>query len=361
MKIHDRYVVHSVVIVAFFTLLLCSLMLLSVDLFSNLDSYLTNDVLVSTIIRLTLLYIPQAILFALGPSLLFSATFFLSQIQANNEYICLLGSSLSYRRIVTPILVLGLLFSILEFGFGEQVFIPIERVRLQKQNELFGLRSTYDNRNITLRDPAGDYVVHAKQYSDEQKRLAQVLLVLLDEDGTLQGRIDAAWAFWDEESEQWRLEQVRTQKIDREGLVVATTEQQELYLEVFRLAPSYFRNLSNDITTMELGTAVDYLRRMKVLDPSRYPELATDFTKRLLDHLNPLVLLFIACTISYTYKKNVLLFSVITSLGIAVVYYVVQMVTLIMAKQGVFAPIWGMVIPMIVIVCIALAERALLR
>jgi len=56
-----------------------------------------------------------------------------------------------------------------------------------------------------------------------------------------------------------------------------------------------------------------------------------------------------------------LLFSIITSLGLAVIYYVVQMVTLIMAKQAVIGPLWGMVIPMIVIVCIALAERAAIR
>ena len=361
MKLHDRYVARSVTIVATLALVLCTLMLLSIDLFSNLDGYLTNEVKPFTILTLTLLYTPQAVLFALGPSLLFSATYFLSQLQANNEFICLLGSGLSYRRIITPILVLGILFSLLEFGFGEYVFIPAERTREMKQDELFGLRSTYDNRNITLRDPDGNYVVHAKQYSDEQKRLAQVLLVLLDDEGAMKARVDAAWAFWEEERETWRMERVRFQQIDGDGLVVDSSEVGELRLDEFTLAPSYFRNLSNDITTMELTTAVDYLRRMQVLDPSRYPELATDFTKRLLEHLNPLILLFIACTISYRYKKNVLLFSIITSLSIAVIYFVVQMVTIIMAKQGVIAPIWGMAIPMIVIVCIALAERAVLR
>ncbi len=361
MRLHDKYVARSITIVSLITLALCTLMLLSVDLFSNLDSYLTNEVPPSTMVHMTLLYIPQAVLFTLGPSLLFSATFFLSQLQANNEYICLLGSGLSYRRIVTPILVLGLLFSVLEFGFGEYVHIPSEVERGVQEDKLFGLRSTYDNRNTTLRDPDGNFVVHAKQYSDEQKRLAQVLLVLLDADGAMSGRVDADYAFWEEDTQRWRLQNVRVQEIDRKGLVVSTEETEQRYIDVFRLSPSYYRNLSNDITTMELETAYDYLKRMKVLDANRYSVLATDFSKRLLEHLNPLILLFIACTISYKYKKNVLLFSIITSLAIAVVYFVVQMVTIIMAKQGVIGPIWGMVIPMIVIVCIALAERAVLR
>ncbi len=361
MKLVDKYIVKSLLSISFITLLLCTFMLMSVDLFTNLDAYLTNEVPLPTIIKLTILYIPQAVLFALGPSLLFSATYFLSQMQANNEYICLLGSGLSYKRIVFPIVILGLLISILEFGFSEQLYIPSQHLRSVQQDELFGLRSTYDNRNITLQDPEGTYVVHAKQYSEEAQRLAQILLVLLDDNGTLTGRVDASWAFWEPEQQVWRLEHARYQKIDESGLTVQTSDSNELRLPQFNLAPSYFRNISNDITTMELPTAINYLKRMKLLDPSRYPTLATDFYKRLLDNLTPLVLLFIACTISYKYKKNILLFSIITSLAIAVVYYVIQMVTIIMAKQGVIGPIWGMVIPMIMVVCIALTERAALR
>lgn len=361
MKLIDRYIICSITVVASATLLLCTLMLLSIDLFANLDSYLTRSVSYPVIAKLTLLYAPEAILFALGPSLLFSASFFLSQLQANNEMICLLGSGHSYRRIVIPILALGLLFSGMQFLFSEHVHIPLSKEREALEDTLFGLRSTYDNRNITLRDPQGSYVVHARQYSEKEKRLAQVMLVLIDENGSLKTRIDAVWAFWEEDQGIWRLEQVREQAIDTANMVVNQTDIPTMYVPSFTLQPSYFRNLSNDIKTMELRTATRYLARIKELDPNRYPELATDFTKRLMDSLTPLVMLFIACAISYKYKKNVLLFSIITSLGLAVIYYVVQMVTLIMAKQAVIDPLWGMAIPMIVIVCIALAERVAIR
>ncbi len=359
MKLHDRYIAKSVSVVAFFTLLLCTLMLLSVDLFTNLDSYVTNNVPFLTIIRMTLLYAPKAILFALGPSLLFSSSYFLSQLIANNEYICLLGSSLSYRRIVLPILILGVLLSMLQFGFSERIQIPASRSRAIAEDQLFGLRSTYDNRNITLRDPYEGYIVHAKQYNDEQKRLAQVLLAILNEDGSLQARVDAAWAFWEEDHQIWRLERARIQRIEKDAMIVHNQEEKVMYIPNFTLDPGFFRNMAQDINTMDLFLASDYLKQIKLLNPSDYPAMATDFAKRILDSLNPLILLFISCAISYKYKKNILLFSIITSLAIAVIYYVVQMVTLIMAKQGVIAPYWGMVIPMIVIVCIALAERAI--
>jgi lipopolysaccharide export system permease protein len=361
MKLYDRYAAKSVVSIALLAVLLCTLMLVSVDLFSHLDSYLTNKVDAFTIARLTVLGVPEAVLFVLGPSLLFAATFYLSQMQANNEFICLLGSGLSYRRLVTPLLVVGLLLSFAQFGFSEQVYIPAYRLKNSAEDQMFGMHGTYDSNNITLTDEQGKYVVHAKQYNDKLKRLAQVMLVLTDDTGALQQRIDASWAFWEEDSGRWRLENVRIEQVNGMSMQVNSIGEETYYVPRFTLAPSYFRNLSNDIKTMDIITASQYLKRIAIVDPHRYPALATDFSKRILDCLNPLVMLFIACTISYKYKKNILLLSIITSLGIAVIYYVVQMLTLIMAKQGVIGPIWGMAIPMIVIVCIALAERIAIR
>ncbi|MDD3902523.1 MAG: LptF/LptG family permease [Sphaerochaeta sp.] len=355
MKLIDRYSIDSITKVTFVTLLLCTLMLVSVDLFTHLDSYVNSNVPFFTIFTLSLLYMPEAMVFALGPSVLFSTAFHLSQLQANNELICFFNAGISYRRLLVPILMLGLFFSCLQFGVNEYLAIPFSRQRSVQQNELFGLRSTFDNRNITLSDLEGGFVVHASHYNDSTKKLTDVILVLQNEEGGLSTRIDATSAIWNEKNATWELSNAIIHE-----LVGDTVEsrRENLYIsDQFTLEPSFFRNLSSDIKTMELDSAFRYLKRIKVLDPSMWHVYASDFANRILGSLTPLVLLFIACTINYTFKKNVLLFSIIMSISIAVIFYVVQMVTLIMAKQGVIGPIWGMVIPMIVIVSIAILER----
>ncbi len=361
MRLLSRHIISSVTKVGLITLLLCTLMLISVDLFMHLDSYVNSEVPSLTIFKLSLLYAPEALLFALAPSLLFSATYHLSQMQANNELISLYNAGISYRRIIIPILLLGFCFSLFQFGFNELVAIPSSRSRKVVQDELFGLRSTFDNRNITLSDPEGSFVVHASHYNDENKTIRALVLVLQDETGRLSSRIDAHSATWDEKGRRWLLSDVVRHTIDVAANDVTSTRENSTVIEAFDLEPSYFRNISSDITTMALPSAWAYLQRIRLLNPKLWYEAATDFANRLLSSLTPLILVFIACTIDYRYKKNVLLFSIITSLFIAVIYYVVQMVTLIMAKQGVIGPIWGMVIPMIVIVSIAISERLVLR
>ncbi len=77
MRLLDRYVLWSILKVTLVTLALCTLMLVGVDLFTNLDSYLQNDVSWGQILRMSGLYIPQAMLIVIGPAALFSTTYFL--------------------------------------------------------------------------------------------------------------------------------------------------------------------------------------------------------------------------------------------------------------------------------------------
>ncbi len=361
MRLLTRHIIGSVTKVGLITLLLCTLMLVSVDLFMHLDSYVNSEVPAFTIFKLTLLYSPEALLFALGPSLLFASTYHLSQMQANNELISLYNAGISYRKIIIPILILGFCFSLFQFTFNELVAIPSSRSKKVTQDELFGLRSTFDNRNITLSDPQGRFVVHASHYTDESKTIRALVLVLQDDDGKIQSRIDATSATWDEQDRVWTLSDAVIHNLDPKGQGVDSRRENSIVIRSFDLEPSYFRNISSDIKTMEFSAALDYLDTIRILNPKLWYEAATDFATRVLGTLIPLVMIFIACTIHYKYKKNVLLFSIITSLFIAVIYYVVQMVTLIMAKQGVIEPVWGMVIPMIVVVSIAISERLVLR
>ena len=361
MRLLTRHIIGSVTKVGLITLFLCTLMLVSVDLFMHLDSYVNSEVPSLTIFKLSLLYCPEALIFALAPSLLFSATYHLSQMQANNELISLYNAGISYRKIIIPILILGFFFSLLQFGFNELVSIPASRTKKVLQDELFGLRSTFDSRNITLSDPEGRFVVHASNYNDTDKTIRALILILQDSHGRIESRIDATSASWDEQEMTWKLSNVVVHNLDPTGQNVDSRRENSIVIDRFDLEPSYFKNISSDIQTMELSAAFDYLEKIRRVNPKLWHETATDFANRLLACLTPLVLIFIACTINYRYKKNVLLFSIITSLFIAVIYYVVQMVTLIMAKQGVIGPVWGMVIPMIVIVSIAISERIVLR
>jgi lipopolysaccharide export system permease protein len=61
----------------------------------------------------------------------------------------------------------------------------------------------------------------------------------------------------------------------------------------------------------------------------------------------------ISVSMSYHFKKNVLLFSVIQSLSIAVVYYVGDMVFSIAAHQGAISPYAAVVLPLAITIILS--------
>ena len=361
MRLLDRYIFWSILKVAVVTLLLCTLMLVGIDLFTNLDNYLQNKVPWSRILTMSVLYVRESVLLSLGPALLFSTTYFLSMLQANNEMISLLNAGIPYRRIIIPCMLLAVVMSAGQFLFSETVAIRCSLRREVLTNELFGQRSTYDNRNVTLSDLDGGFVIHASRYLSEERRILDVVLILRDAQGKIHGRVDASRGDWDAERRQWVFKDATVYMVDDAGKQVESFHAAQYDQVVVDLEPELFRNLSADIKTMELHTAVRYLQRMKYLEPSQWAVYSTEFWERIFNCATPLILMLIACSLNYKFKKNVLLFSIITSLCVAVVYYVIQMLTLIMAKQGVIPPIAGMLIPLAVIFLLSLLAGRILK
>jgi len=123
--------------------------------------------------------------------------------------------------------------------------------------------------------------------------------------------------------------------------------------ESVNLEPALFRNLQADITTMELGSALRYIRRIQVMDANQYAIQASDFYHRILGNLTPLILILISCSTVFTWRKNVLMLSILASLAIAVVFFVMQMVSMIFAKQGIYGPEWGPLAPIVALLCVS--------
>jgi lipopolysaccharide export system permease protein len=359
MKRLDGYVAGSVALTATVALVLVIVVMMLFDAFSNLERYLSMDVPVGLIARLTLLQAPQGVVLGLGPSLLFSVTYVLSMLQANNELIVLYNAGFPYRRIIMPCLALAVLSVGFQFAFNEQVAIGAAREKTLLTNELLGVRNAYDNRNVTLRSPDGSYVLYAGRYYEETGRLAQVTVVVLDRQGALAARIDAPSAQYN--GSFWELANATRYLVDTEGNAVTATRETIYRNERIDLEPGLFRNLTADIKTMGLQDAVAYVKRLRVIDPQRYASYATDLQERVWANLTPLILTVISCSTLLGWKKNVLVFSIISSLSIAVVFFVIKMLATIMSKQMIIGPVAGAAIPVLAMVSLAVLSILIRR
>lgn len=344
MKILDRYIIQSFLKVFLSALGICMLLLVAVDLFSNLDSYVKNEVPFFAIVRLTFLYMPEAASLVISPSVIFSATLTLALIHSSNELIPLFCAGIPYVRVIIPMLVTGLCISAVTWAGNEYLVIPSKVQRVEVQTEYTGSQASRDNRNITFVDASGRFVLHAKRYDAGRQRITDLIIVERDGQGRMSGRTAARSAQWSEDG-HWLLSDVSVQDFTG-GETVRSFQENELISNVLDIEPELFSYLSTDIKSMERSAALWYLDNMKDLDPRQWATAATDYYERAYSFLVPFILMLIACSMNYRYKKNVLLFSILTSIGIAIVFYVTQLVTLLLAKQYVISPLTGVFLPL---------------
>jgi len=347
MKIITKHIYISILQILLTTVLLTSLLVLSVDLFSNFDSYVQNNVPFVQILRITILFLPQSIILVFAPATLFTITYFLSQMNSNNEVIALLTSGISIHLIYKRILLLISILTLVIFVFNENIVIQSKIDYNNKKNQLFNITSNLDNNNIGLQDSLNNYIIYANRYIEKDKSLYNVIVVQKNKDNEITKRIDSKVALWNEEKRIWIFNDVKISTIDNDNVSIMNYESYED--KNINLSPNMFRNLSSDIKTMYLNSALKYLNIQKKVNVRLWYQNMTDFLDRLLEPFAMLIMAIIACSIDYRGKKNVFLFSIFYSIILAVLYYVSKMIFQIMAKQSIINPIISSIIPFVVI------------
>lgn len=348
----DRYITKKVLTTAIVTMFIFIALLLVVELFTKIDQIMDNEITYLTLIKYSILGLPDYLSMVISISFLFAVTYTLSQFQANNEFIALYNAGLPFRRIIKPIYILAIFVTLISFLFLETVGINAKIDKRVMSDEIFGMSSTTDNTNIALKDFEKEFIIHARSFSESNNRLYSPV-VIQSKDNKIVKRIEADTA-----------EYINDTWIFKNGRVYETKETTlensfftEYPLPEFTIEPRLFRNFSATIDVMELPIAYEYIQVLQATGNANYNEVATEFYNRVFSHLTIFLLMVIACHMNYSLKKNVLIFSIAQSVAVAVIYYVANMLTQIMGKQGVISPLVSIVIPFIAVIALLVLTK----
>lgn len=314
-----------------------ALVLQLVDLFPNLWRFTTHGVGINQIMRIAWLYLPTTIRYAVPIALLFAITYTLGALYARNEMIAVLGIGMSLRRFVSPLFVVGLIAFPALLLFDEEVGTRA----LRSKNELFqsvvNQRISLSNADVTVMGASGGRVYRAEYYNDRDRSLSGLMVVDRTADGVLVSRIDAARASW--RGDRWLLSDVRRYRLDHE--VGRMVHEDFLELAIVGIdGPDTFRRESRDVSNMTLGEGFSWVKTLRNAGLP-YRSAQTDLYSKAAFALTPIVVSLFASAAGGLLRRNVLLASMLISLGCAVGYFVVQMLSHILAKSGLISPLIG--------------------
>jgi len=309
-----------------------------VDLFANLWRYLNNDASFLLILKVSYLYIPKCIIYSISPALLFSVSYTLGTYYSNNELIAIFGSGISLFKFTFPLIFAGIIFSFGSFLFNEFYVIDSIKEKNELSNILLGYSPSFSNTNITVVS-TNNIIYHSDYYNDNSKTLSGLILVIRDSNGNFTKRIDAEWAEY--KNDVWELNRVRIFSFDKIEKDIVETYKNSLILEYINEPPSTFKRIVKDINELKKNYAKDWIFSIKKAGLPIYREALVDYYERFSFAFTPFIVIFISSSLGGRFKKNILLMSLLSSLSISVLYYVLKMILIILSKQGYLQPVIG--------------------
>lgn len=346
----DGHVALSFMPVFAVSLMFFVLLLEMADLFVNIVQYVQNDVALGLIIRSMLLYLPKCASWALPIATLFSVSYTLGTMYANNELIVIFGSGISLASFVAPLLLAALLLSAGFFIFDDSVVIPTIAAKKELTRTMLKTGEPAGAADVTILGESRRVIWNVRYYDRKNSMMTGVTLVERDADGRFLSRLNAQSAVWT--GELWRFTGVRRFFWKEGELSDASSGTWED--PGFAEPPESFKGGGKPIDEMRLSDAASHVAFLERAGLPRAAQTA-EYYRRYAFALTPLVVTLLSAAIVGKFKKNVLLMSLLISLVGATLYYVAQMVSMLLAKSESISPAAGAFAPLIIFLVTVLA------
>lgn len=345
------YILKKFIPVFLGALVFFSVILNVVDLLMNLWKYISMEVPVRTVFRIMLLYTPKTIWYSVPLAILFGASYCLSQLYASNEILAILASGVSLFRFTLPMLVFSFFMSFGLFFFEDLLVVKTYSEKTTLQNEVLDNKTNSNNSNVGVISEGGKLIYFVREYNEKQKKIFNVYLVFRNDEKKLEHIIYSGNGTWNAESLKWDLFNA-VQYTYEDGTLKNVPVQKELLDRVCEPSETFRRdNVSiENVNVKDAKLYIEHLKRAGL----PYNEELSQYYKKFAFPFIVFIVVFLSIGLTGKTKKNVLLISLASSVSAAVLFYVFQMLTMLMAQYGYISAFTGAWFPVIVFTFISI-------
>jgi lipopolysaccharide export system permease protein len=334
----DRYLIRQFFPIFIVAALMFVMLLSLIDLFANLYRYLNYEVPVKEILRVSLYYLPKSFSFALPISLLFAAAYTLGDLYGRNELTSIFSSGIPFYRFSFPLVIIGLLASVFSFYFDDRVVIPTLRVKNDLSRLYLHQQRTEADSDIVIKARNGELIYSVDYYYSTAEVLNGLSNVEQNKAGEFISLVRAPSASWT--GEYWLLSNAVIYEWERDLLRTRPLEGTDVYREL----PDTFRRNALNVEELHARDA-----RLLVVDLRRaglpFTDALAEYYHRFSFASASFVVMLLSISMGGRFRKNILLMSLLASLSAAVVFYVMEMITMLMARLGYIPPVVGAWLP----------------
>ena len=214
LKTLDRYILLNFMSTFFFMVPIFTMIAIVIDISEKLDNFLAKDIpLKSIVFDYYLQFIPNINSLLWPLFTLISVIFFTSRMAFNSELIAIIGSGVSFNKILRPYLIGAFILAGMHL-FGSHILVPI----CNKKRVAFENKYIWFNNRKNKSDDVHMYIgnetkVYMKRYNAEDSTIIDFSIERFS-DRKLLWRLDAARADWQPFRRDWKLTQYTIRTIN---------------------------------------------------------------------------------------------------------------------------------------------------
>jgi len=343
----DRYLVRQFLPIFAVAVGMFMFVLSLIDLFTHLVRYLNYEVPFSQIMKICAFYLPKSFSYALPISLLFASAYTLGDLYARNELTSIFSSGIPFWRFSMPLVIIGFLASIFSFFFDDNLVIPTLRVKNELSRRFLRQTTAENNSDIVIKAKNGQLIYSIDYYDYTAKVLNGINITEQDSEGNFISLIRAQRATWT--GEYWEFINPMIYYWEEGFLRARPLPPTDAYRE----EPDIFRR--NAVKAEELPVMQEKLL-IKDLKAAGLPHLEAqaDYYHRFSYSTVPFIVMVLSIPMGGKFRKNILLMSLFASLSAAVVFYVMEMLSMMMARQGSIPALVGAWFSVVVFIAIGM-------
>lgn len=341
MKITDRYMVRSFLTSFIWCLLMFVVMAVIIDIFSFIDDIVKYKIPAMSILAFYVYYTPTILIQVTPMATLLSTIYVLSNLNKHSEITAMKACGMSLWRILTPILVLGLMISIATFIINDKIIPTSSKVATYiRQNELEKEKKKIEQtkivKNVAIYG-TGNRIVFARFYDTEKKVLQDVIIHQHDAKENLVSKITAQTGVWT--GRDWRFTKVISYRINNAGIFLGAPEFFEEKVIPLKEKPADFANKEWRSEYLSYKDLQRYIKNFAGVSARLIKGLYVDLHYKVAFPLISLVIIVIGAPFALITTRGGVLIGIGMSIGIGLLYYAFIAIALAFGKAGLIPPL----------------------
>jgi lipopolysaccharide export system permease protein len=322
-------------------LFIFTIMAVIIDIFSFIEDIVKYKIAASSLGAFYIYYSPTIILQVTPMAALLSTIFILSNLNKNNEITAMKSSGISLWRIMSPILILGLIISISSFIVSDRVIPLTSKVANMIRQEELEREKRKNNPQKVIENVAvygtGNRILFARLYDTEKKLLTDIIIHEHDRSENLISKTTAQAAVWT--GNAWKFYKVITVKIDNSGKILSEPTFYAETIIPIQERPRDFAYKEWHSEYMSYAELKNYIKNFRGTSTKLVRGLMVDLYQKASFSLISLIIILIGAPFAIINTRGGVMIGIGMSIAIGLLYYAFMAISIAFGKAGILPPI----------------------